>query len=127
MENAISKSALKEIQANAETMTDVEFRQQGNAMLQACGKIVEKAQKESKTATKEYIDAAKIEINVLKGMIESDEYTSEDKKLFAERIAKLVNSFRENKWVKDILLFGSICLFAGLVVKAIKDTIVDKK
>ena len=81
--------------------------------------------KESKV--KEYIDAAKIEINVLKGMIESDEYTSEDKKLFAERIAKLVNSFRENKWVKDILLFGSICLFAGLVVKAIKDTIVDKK
>ena len=127
MENAISKSALKELQANAETMTDFEFRQQGNAMLQACGKIVEKAQKESKTATKEYIDAAKIEINVLKGMIESDEYTSEDKKLFAERIAKLVNSFRENKWVKDILLFGSICLFAGLVVKAIKDTIVDKK
>ena len=123
MENAISKSALKELQANAETMSDVEFREQGNAMLQACGKIVEKAMKESKTATKEYIDAAKIEINVLKGMIESDEYAPEDKKLFAERIAKLVNSFRENKWIKDILLFGSICLFAGLVVKAIKDTI----
>ena len=63
MENAISKSALKELQANAETMTDVEFRQQGNAMLQACGKIVEKAQKESKTATKEYIDAVIKEVD----------------------------------------------------------------
>ena len=122
MENAISKSALKELQDNAATMSDTDFREQGTAMLNACWKIVEKAIKDSKVATKDYIDAAKIEIKALNSMIESDEQSADDKKLFAARIAELVNSFRTNKWIKDgavvvgVLGLGALALWVWKTV-----------
>ena len=110
MEKALSKKSISALKQNAEKMTDVEFKKQGSSMLSALVKVVNEAMEQGKVASKHFFNGVNKEIDVLSKMIDSNEYTSEQKIEFSNRISKLVDKLQKKDILKDFAIFASIGL-----------------
>lgn len=108
MEKALSKKSITSLKQNAEKMTDVEFKKQGGSMLSALVKVVNESMEQGKVASKHFFNGVNKEIDVLSKMIDSAEYTSQQKIEFSKRIAKLVDKLQKKDIVKDVAIFASL-------------------
>lgn len=108
MEKALSKKSINALRQNAETMSDVDFRRQGSSMLSALVKVVNEAMNQGKLASKHFFNGVNKEIDVLSKMIDSSEYTAEQKVEFSKRIAKLVDKLQKKEIIADISIIAAI-------------------
>ena len=108
MEKALSKKSITSLKQNAEKMTDVEFKKQGGSMLSALVKVVNESMEQGKVVSKHFFNGVNKEIDVLSKMIDSAEYTSQQKIEFSNRIAKLVDKLQKKDIVKDVAIFASL-------------------
>ena len=123
MEKTLSKKAINSLKKNAETMTDIEFKKQGNFMISALINIVNEAMNQGKVASRHFFDGVNKEIDVLSKMIDSSEYTVKQKIDFSNRIAKLVDKLQKKDIIKDVAIIASI----GLLGIAILQFLTHKK
>lgn len=108
MEKALSKKSINVLRQNAETMSDVDFRRQGSSMLSALVKVVNEAMNQGKLASKHFFNGVNKEIDVLSKMIDSPEYTAEQKVEFSKRIANLVDKLQKKEIIADISIIAAI-------------------
>lgn len=108
MEKALSKKNILKLKENAETMPDKDFRKQGLSMLGALTNNVQKAMEDGKVASQHFFNGVNKEIDILSKMIDSEDYTPQQKIDFSNRIAKLVDKLHKKDIVKDIAIFASI-------------------
>ena len=110
MEKALTKKSISNLQKNAESMSDKDFRKQGYSILGALTNVVQKAIENGKVASQHFFNGVNKEIDILSKMIESTEYTPTQKVSFSNRVAKLVDKLNKKDIVKDIAIFASLGL-----------------
>ena len=118
MEKALKKSICN-LQKNAENMSDKDFRKQGYSVLGALTNIVQKAMEEGEVASQHFFNGVNKEIDILSKMIDSPEYTPEQKVDFSKRFAKLVDKLHKKAIVKDVAKFASFGLLGVAIWKLI--------
>lgn len=123
MEKALTKKSISNLQRNAETMSDKDFKKQASSMLGALVNNVQKAMDDGKVASKHFFNGVNKEMDILAKMIDSNEYTPAEKVEFSNRIAKLVDKLHKKDIIKDITIFASI----GALSLAIISLIIPRK
>lgn len=123
MEKSLTKKSISNLQKNAETMSNKEFKKQASSMLGALVNNVQKAMEDGKISSHHFYNAVNKEIDILNKMIDSDDYTSAEKIEFSNRIAKLVDKLHKKDIIKDVTIFASI----GALSLAIIGLIIPRK
>lgn len=123
MVKALTKKSISNLQKNAETMSNKDFKKQATSMLGALVNNVQKAMEDGKVASNHFFNGVNKEIDILSKMIDSNEYTTAEKIEFSHRIAKLVDKLHKKDIMKDVTIFASI----GALSLAIISLIIPRK
>ena len=116
MKAKISKKQIKQFQKKAAVMSDSEFKQEAFSTLGVIAQIVKEAMEQGKISSGHFYDSVQKEIDILSKMIESPEYTVEQKVEFANRIAALTDKLQQKDLIKEVGIFMSIAALIGTVV-----------
>lgn len=108
MDKALTKKSINNLQKNAATMSDKDFKKQASSMMCALVNNVQSAMEEGKISSMHFYNGVNKETDVLYKMIESNEYTPAEKIEFSKRIAKLVDKLHKKDIIKDATILASI-------------------
>ena len=112
----ITKKQLSLMKKKASQMTDADFKRQGSSMLESLTFIVKEATEQGKISSKFFYNAVNKEMDLLTKLIDSDEYTTEQKIHFAKRISSLVDKLQRKDIIKDTSILVSFLALAGAAV-----------
>ena len=119
MKKLLTKKSISNLQKNAETMSNKDFKKQATSMLGALVNNVQKAMEDGKVASNHFFNGVNKEIDVLSKMIDSNEYTTAEKIEFSHRIAKLVDKLHKKDIMKDVAIFASIGALSLAIISLI--------
>jgi len=123
MKNTLSKKKLEDLKRNAAEMPDAEFKRQSETIISAIVNIVKETVDQGKTTSNHFVVAVNKEIDLLSKMIESQEFTSQQKVNFANRVTTLVNKLHKKSIIKDISILAAIGALGVIVWRIIADRI----
>lgn len=104
-------------------MPDAEFKRQSETIISAIVNIVKETVDQGKTTSNHFVVAVNKEIDLLSKMIESQEFTSQQKVNFANRVTTLVNKLHKKSIIKDISILAAIGALGVIVWRIIADRI----